>query len=285
MVSKKELMKNYLVSSYNYICPICDSNIELKGNEMICPNKHSFNISKKGVLCLLNTGKFKTNFTYDKNLFVHRRRFMSNEFYSELFNKIAIIINNYKNNGTINVIDLGCGEGIIDKKILNKIEKSYCFLGIDYNKDAINLATDYNDMKTGFIVSDMNNIPLSNKSVDIIINILSPYYSKEVKRVLKDEGILIKVIPDENYLIELRKALGFNQYEKVELLKSKLQNSFNLIDEIIINETYNINENQLIDLCTMTPLVKSKKLIGKDFNNLSIETITINLRILVMRRK
>lgn len=76
------------------------------------------------------------------------------------------------------------------------------------------MATDY--LKTGniYFVADINNIPLSNNSIDIILNFLSPYNTLEVNRVLKDNGYIIKIVPGNDYLKELRKAYTMNDYEK-----------------------------------------------------------------------
>lgn len=284
MIGKKEKSKFFLENSFNYICPLCNSDINVNDDAMVCSNNHSFNISKKGVVCLLNTGKFKTNYTYDKNLFTHRRNFLLNKYYSDVYTSISSIINETKNT-KVNMIDLGCGEGLNDKYILSNLKIDYCFLGIDYNKDAINLAMDYENANVGFIISDVNNLPVSSDSIDIVINILSPYYSEEVKRILKKDGLFIKVIPEKKYLIELRNILGFDEYEKSDLLKTKLLNNFKLVDEIVIDKTYKINEEQLKDLQAMTPLVKSKKLKDRKKENVNINSITINLKILVMRRK
>ena len=83
----------------------------------------------------------------------------------------------------------------------------------------------------------------------------------------------------------MRNILGFDEYEKSDLLKTKLLNNFKLVDEIVIDKTYKINEEQLKDLQAMTPLVKSKKLKDRKKENVNINSITINLKILVMRRK
>lgn len=284
MISKKAKSKLFLKNGFEYICPICSNNLIFKNDTMICKNNHNFDISKKGIICLLNTGKFKTNNIYDKNLFIHRRSFINNGFYDELYKNIADIINNYTKS-TISIIDLGCGEGKIDNYIIEELNKDYCFLGIDYNKDAVNLALDYEKENIGFIVSDVNNLPIKNNSVDIILNILSPYYSEEIKRILKKEGLFIKVIPDKKYLIELRNILGFDDYEKANLLKRKLEKNFEILQEIDINDKYKISKEQIQDLQVMTPLVKSKKLKDKVNKNIEIDSITINLKILIMRRK
>lgn len=282
MISKKQNSLSFFNNNSCFICPICKSTLMIKSSSLLCKNNHNYDISKKGVVCLINTGKLKRNYTYDKDLFISRRKFILNNFYKDIYINIIKILNSYSPNN-ISILDLGCGEGTHDSYILNGINKKYCFLGIDYNKDAVNLAINYNDENTNFIVSDVNELPLKDNSFDIIINILSPYFSNEVLRVLKKDGLFIKIIPDKNYLIELRNSLGFEEYEKTRIIKNKLEKNFSIIKEIRIDKKYHINEEQLGQLLTMTPLIKSKK-INKNID-VTIHDITINLRMLIMRRK
>lgn len=44
-------------------------------------------------------------------------------------------------------------------------------------------------------MADLNNIPLKDESIDIILNILSPSNESEMSRLLKKDGIIIKVTP------------------------------------------------------------------------------------------
>ena len=146
------------------------------------------------------------------------------------------------------------------------------------------MALDYANNSNAFVVSDVNNLPIKSDIFDVIINILSPYYSDEVLRVMKSDGVFIKVIPSKNYLIEVRKQLGFNEYEKEDILKTNLKKHFFIIKEFEINENFSINNRQLKSLFEMTPIVKSKR-INKSISNLIVNSVTINLKILIMRRK
>ena len=281
MKSKKEKSIQFFSNIDMINCPICHEGLDVLSDYFICKNGHNYTISKKGVVCLLNTGNLKKNYIYDKNLFVFRRRFILNNFYTDIYNEIVYYINNYKNE-FVNILDLGCGEGTHDYLIASKLNKKFCFLGIDYNKDAIELATDYISEKVNFSVADVNNLPFKSESFDFIINILSPYSSIEVQRVLKKDGIFIKVIPDSEYLIQLRKKIGFNEYEKKEVVKHKVLNNFDLIREIKVTKDYVLTDEQQQQLLNMTPLMKSKK--AKE-NNENISDITIDLSILILRRK
>ena len=59
-----------------------------------------------------------------------------------------------KNN--INILDLGSGEGTHMHKILERVNKNWNLISIDYSRDAINLATDYTENNI-CIIGDINN--------------------------------------------------------------------------------------------------------------------------------
>ena len=73
-----------------------------------------------------------------------------------------------------------------------------------------------------------------------------------------------------------------NEYEKKEVVKHKVLNNFDLIREIKVTKDYVLTDEQQQQLLNMTPLMKSKK--AKE-NNENISDITIDLSILILRRK
>jgi ubiquinone/menaquinone biosynthesis C-methylase UbiE len=216
-------------------------------------------------------------------LFENRRLFIQGDFYKELYIKINKIIDEHFLEKQISILDLGCGEGIHDINIISRLNEDYKLIGIDFNKKAIEMASDYYDENKTFIVGDVNKLPIKSNKIDLILNILSPYYSNEALRVLNEEGIMIKVIPGEKYLIELRNILGFSEYEKYEQVKNNVLKKFDLIQEIKINEKKNLKEEEFNQLVNMTPLTKSKKINNEEYKK--IKEITINLNILVLQRK
>ena len=46
-------------------------------------------------------------------------------------------------------------------------------------------------------------MPVKDSSCDAVLNVFSPFAPDEYSRVLKDEGVLFRVIPLENHLFEL----------------------------------------------------------------------------------
>ena len=79
-------------------------------------------------------------------------------------------------------------------------------VGIDLSKEGIRVAAkEHRDII--WCVADLTKLPLQNQQFDLVLNILSPANYGEFKRVLKEHGILVKLLPTADYLIELRELL------------------------------------------------------------------------------
>jgi len=103
------------------------------------------------------------------------------------------------------ILDIACGEGYGSNLISEVAEHIYA---IDIDQEAINNAKEkYIKKNLEFKCSSIENIPLENNSVDVIlcfetIEHVSDYIKalKELKRVLKKEGLLIISTPNKtNY--------------------------------------------------------------------------------------
>lgn len=126
-------------------------------------------------------------------------------------NKIRIkkVINLFqKQNSKKRVLDLGCGDGQISKKIK---DLGFDVYGVDLVKGNLNLARK-KGIKTK--LGDLNKkIPFKNDSFDIVYagEIIEHIYDtrnilSEIKRVLKKEGILIITTPN---LVHLPDRINF----------------------------------------------------------------------------
>lgn len=274
MKSKFDLSSQFLKKDDLLICPKCKKKILLNNHSLVCENNHTFDISKKGVVTLLSTNHIKVSKIYNYALFYNRREFIKKMFYKDLYNKIVNIIND-KFDREINIIDLGCGEGIHTMNILANLKMKYVYYGFDYSKIAIDMASDYNNSSRLYFVSDVNDIPIKDDSADVIIDILSPYNTKEVKRLLKKDGIFVKVAPNKNYLKELRKATDIYPYEKEVEIENNLKSNFKNINKETTMTVYPITKQEFDYLINMSPMHnETVKQIPKE--------ITIDLIIYIM---
>ena len=242
-------------------------------------NGHTFNISKKGELFLVNTSNYKSSKIYDKDLFTHRREFIESNLYKGIYDIVANIINTHMNNNIL-IMDLGCGEGTHCKKIQEKLSLGNSIIGIDYSKAGISMATDYLKENNIYIVADINNIPIKDKCIDVVIDFLSPYNNEELNRIVKDNSIIIKIVPGEKYLVELREKYKMKIYERESQVKENIKKHFNIIDELIYNHTFQITNNTSNELERMTPLLKSME----KNNSKSLQSVTIDMKVYVVKK-
>lgn len=267
-------------------CPLCNSSMEVVDlKSLVCSNNHTFDIAKQGYINLMTRS---SNSHYDKNLFESRQKIiMESSLYSVVHAKISEIIKEHVDDSIypIMILDAGCGEGSHLQRIIEECNNIATIgVGLDISKAGILLAAK-KYKKSIWLVGDLANSPLEDRSFHVILNILSPSNYKEFKRVLVPKGLIIKVVPRPNYLVELREAL-FDDNEKkvyqndetVDLFKK----NFYLKDVFNLSYTRKLDHEELDNLVKMSPLSwnSEKADIGVFLNRASSE-ITVDLDILV----
>ena len=182
-------------------CPICKADFEkVDGHSIICANGHHFDVSKKGTLHLLMKGGQNE---YGKEMLSSRKNLADTGFFFPLLDAVYAHIDKPE---SATVLDVGCGEGshlhYLTEKGLKRTK-----IGFDISKDAIQLAASNFFPDAFWCVADLAHSPFAESAFDVILNIFSPSHYQEFDRVLKPGGKVIKVVPNAQYLIELREQL------------------------------------------------------------------------------
>lgn len=280
MKPKLELFKEFLSPQLHFLrCPICGESLTIINNSLVCHKKHLFDMSKRGIVLLHRKYQKKIDEIYTKQLFINRREFILEEFYLEVHDYIKTIVNNNGINDSL--LDLGSGE--CSHLRIVKDNNHFTTFGIDLSYDAISLATDYINIGIIPICCDLYNLPFQDKIFDIIINFLSPICSKEASRVLKDDGVIIKVIPTFNYLKELRESLKLNDYQKENEIIANLNKYYNIEDIKRFEYTKNLTEKSRKNLLYMTPMVGHRE-INMEYMQ-CLDKITISLDVIILKKK
>ena len=240
-------------------CPLCSASFGFEDSfpySLKCKNNHTYDISRKGYINLFN-GYTKITKTYDKILFSARKIISAAGLYDGLCQKLYDII---KNLNPVSILDAGCGCGNLTVDIFQNTAKPSTF-AVDLSKDGIDFAaSDFCSDNLLWIVGNLNNLPLSDNSADIILNIMSPANYAEFIRVLKPDGILLKVLPDSDYLKELRhfiyKENDKNEYSNKDVL-SNLAENMTITDMIDVKYKHKVKAGHISSLFDMTPLTSS----------------------------
>jgi len=242
-------------------CPVCDLSLKEHEKQYVCSNNHSYDIASKGHINLLLANQKNTKEPGDsKEMMESRRNFLNKGYYQTFSEKLSeVIISNISGN-TVNILDVGCGEGYflanlkeaIQKKYTNStINKEFDFYGIDISKAAVTSATK-RDKEIKFIVGSNFNLPIMTNTIDIIIRNFAPSDEVELARVIKDEGKLIVITPGIQHLYGLKEILyvSARQHEQ----KTTKFDGFKLINSLEVK--YNIDVEGAQDvksLIAMTP--------------------------------
>jgi len=278
-ISKKETLINLIKNNKEYFsCPFCGSSVKLNDNSLICSNKHTFNINKKGYLYMNTSSKLQTSDLYNDSLFRARRNVIISGLYDEIHTEIINIINKY-NNTAISIIDIGSGEASHLQKI-SKLKNFDFKFALDLSKPGIALASDY--VCDGIIssISDVEKLPLKSNSIDVVLDFLSPMSLKECFRVLKENGLIIKVMPTSNYLKEVRDLLSIKSYDNENQVEANIVSKYTPIYKTTIEYKKNLNIEETNDLLKMTPLSYHKTI-----EKIELEEVTISLKILVLKKQ
>jgi 23S rRNA (guanine745-N1)-methyltransferase len=191
------------------LCPLCRAPLRLTGDLSVgCPQGHRFDLPKNG--CVNLTGQKRRRRLYDAPLFESRRRMLEAGVYEKAARFLAAQL--YARGGSedpdFRLLDAGCGEGYFTHYMITAMaavadaEKPRAY-GLDLSWEAVALATD-RDADVLWMVGDVARMPLKDHCVNTLLNILTPAAYDEFRRVLKPDGLLIKVLPGAGHLSELR---------------------------------------------------------------------------------
>lgn len=267
-------------SATAFACPICQENLTLLESSLKCCNRHSFDLAKFGYVNL--APQIKQSANYDKENFQNRQQILEAGFYRAILEAVSDLLANSETSTTI--LDIGCGEGFYSRKLQeNHSEKT--FYAFDISKDSVQIAAKSEpNWAVNWFVGDLARLPIKDASMHILLDIFSPANYGEFRRVLSKDGILIKVIPTENHLKEIRQRVQdqlTNKDYSNQDIKNHFQEHFTILSNQTVSLTKTITAEQLQALLSMTPLLFRVDQSKIDWSQLT--EITIEAEILVGR--
>ena len=260
-----------------FICPVCKKNLTESENKFSCENNHCFDKAKQGYVNLLMSQQSSQKRHGDDKLMVKSRRdFLCKGFYEKLCDEICNSINNIKKESCI-LFDIGCGEGYYTSQIKNKCNIDSVY-GIDISKNALQYAAKA-EKTIKYAVASAYQLPFSDNSADILLNIFAPCAYDEFHRVLNDDGYLVKVVPLSEHLWELKSAIYDEPYKNKPEIKN--EDLFTLVESRELK--YNITlttKDDIYNLFTMTPYYyKTSKQDAEKLFQLETLTTTVHFAI------
>lgn len=237
-----------------FICPVCKEPLDDCGTSYKCENNHCFDKSKFGYVNLLRSNQSSAKRHGDDRMMVRARRdFLDKGYYAFLKDRICGICNEILP-ATSLILDAGCGECYYSSAVeetLTESGKNTAVFGVDISKDALEFASKRRSGVTTAVASVFN-MPFADETFDSVLNVFSPEAFEEFRRLLKKGGFLIRVIPLEKHLLELKEFIYETAY--LNEVAEKEIDGFELVEEIELVKKLDISTNEDINnLFKMTP--------------------------------
>ncbi len=261
-------------------CPRCRAAFALTEQSLICENRHCFDLSRRGYINLApshDQGAEK----YDAELFDSRRMVFEHGFYQPVTEAIARMLPKEP----ALVLDAGCGEGFYARLFAAQFPQSR-FVGLDISRDAITAAARAQS-PADWLVADLKHLPFADGAADVLLDVLTPADYAEFARVLKPDGLMIKVVPGTDYLCEVRKAVSpwlrsGETYDNARVI-THMKEHVDVTEEQEVRVTRALTAEESRAFLRMTPMTFSVP--GEVLDTLSLDEITVHMHVFACRMK
>ncbi len=262
-----------------FTCPVCKNPLLKYEKQYLCPNSHNFDISKYGYVNLLMSQQSSSKRHGDDTLMVKARRdFLEKGFYKPLRDEIMKAVSKNADKSSC-IADIGCGEGYYTGALFDSFS-NVC--GIDISKDALRYASKALKQYE-FSVASAFDLPFADSSLDALLNIFAPSPYSEFKRVLKSDGVLIKAVPLEEHLWELKRAVYDEPYKNKPEKRDDELFYLSSFKELKYKIDLNSNED-ILNLFKMTPYYyKTGRKETERLMNLSLLSTTVHFGVEVYK--
>ena len=201
-----------------FCCPLCGDVLMQAPAGLRCPAGHCFDRAKEGYVNLLPVNRKHSKMPGDdKGMVSARRTFLERGWYQPLRDALEALAVELTGPAP-DVLDAGCGEGYYTggvREALLAAGKRPAVAGVDISKAALQKAGKrYPGIE--FAVASAYRLPVGDGSVDLLLNVFSPLAIEEFRRVVKDGGAYVYVVPGARHLWELKEILYERPYPNEE---------------------------------------------------------------------
>jgi len=187
------------------LCPVrgCRRALVREERRVICSGGHSFDVARSGYVNLLQPQDRRSPRPGDSPAALKaRRRFISRGFEAPITAAITDLLDV---DSTDAVLETGCGEG---HQLAAIAARSGCEAhGIDISVAAIDAAARRHPELHLVVANADRALPYATASFRAAASITGRRNAVELRRVLRDDGALLVVIPGPDDLIELREVI------------------------------------------------------------------------------
>ena len=264
-------------------CPLCHEKMERDEKSFFClgPRRHCYDIAKGGYVNLLPPGKKSNAKTGDdKEMLRARRAFLSTGAYDKISEKAArVALDSLAPRDHLTFADAGCGDGyhaLNIEKYYRNAGLSALAIGLEASKSGAEMAAKkarQEERQAFFAAANIFDMPLCDKSCDILFSMFAPVADAEAYRTLKDDGVLLVCSSGSHHLWEMREVLYGEPRLSPPL--DRTPEGFELCKSESLAYSFTLESRELIAaLFTMTPFYWRSPKEGRE-RLLSLDSLTL----------
>lgn len=158
-------------------------------------------------------------------------------------------------------------------------------IGFDLSKEAVLLAAK-GDRRSTYFVGDLANIPLADGCCDAVLDVFTPANYAQFGRILKKDGVLIKLAPRPGYLRQLREAAGgrLAAYDGAPV-SDYAHAHLNVLEQRTITYTMPVSGALALHLAKMTPMLANIDADSLDLNGVTEITVDETMIVGAIKRE
>ena len=283
-------LKRFDRASAFLACPVCGEPLVRDGRRLACQHGHSFDIARQGYVNLLRGGGHGgAGEDYGRHTFEMRRRVFDAGLYDPIAQTVAEtaagIVGALGERPAVEVVDAGCGEGFFSRAVRGAGVERIC--AFDISKDSVQLAAGADPADgVAWAVADLAAIPVLDRSAGVVLNVFSPANYREFDRVLAPGGRVVKVIPTENHLREVRRLaadkLRHGAYSNKRIIEH-FGRFCTICDRRTVSATIPLEDDVREALVSMTPILFNVDAAEIDWSGLTEATAEAEILVGTMR--
>lgn len=195
-----------------FVCPKCMEKLNIYDSFAKCAEGHTYDKSRFGYYNLLLSDKGGVHGD-NAEMVLSRRKFLSAGFYEPLAERIAKTCAALLPKGGT-VLDAGCGEGYYTERVFREISHLPItrVAAFDISKEAAK-RTARRIPEADVAVASTYRMPVPDGAADLLLNVFSPIAIEETSRVIAGGGYFVMVIPAEEHLFGLKRAVYETPYK------------------------------------------------------------------------
>jgi 23S rRNA (guanine745-N1)-methyltransferase len=227
----------------------CGQPLRRTPHTLVCARGHSHDIARSGYVNLLQPQDRRSPNAGDTAAALDARaRLLTAGIGQTLLRHVVDTATRFLMSDDAVVVDLGAGPGDILGELAER--RSITAIGIDLSAAAVRTASRRFPSLTWVIANADRQLPILERSVDMVLSVNARRNPAECTRVLTRPGHLLAVVPAADDLIELREVVQGRRVERnrTETLIEEHEAGFTLVEQATIRERHSLTRDQLLDV-------------------------------------